>query len=230
MFRDDEGQERAACILLYHPIDLNKQRYLNRRNTITSYQVVDVYDVLCELRSDVMGHAEKQPTMSTEQEVIFTAQDIAVRAGVNEEQIGMILYYLEYHTLFRGRPVLARGETAHHVLQLKFEKEYRDRCNLLPERSPSRPLLYCFQHNDIFGLNDETTTTISLKELAAHLRWSIATLERELLNLVQKRIVTYVCQGRIKSTSDAAHAIEVLTSLEKEVRRLIQEIGKKQSG
>jgi superfamily II DNA helicase RecQ/superfamily I DNA/RNA helicase/DNA polymerase III epsilon subunit-like protein len=225
-----EGPERAVCILLYHPIDLNKQRYLNRKNIITSYQLVDVYDALCELRNNVMGRSEKQPTTSPEQEMIFTAQDIAVRAGVSEEQIGMILYYLEYHTELRGQAVLARGETAHHVLQLKFEKEYRDRRNLLPERSPSRPLLYCFQHNDIFGLNDETTTTISLKELAAHLRWSIATLERELLNLVQKRIVTYVCQGRIKWTSDAAHASEVLSSLEKEVRTLIQEIGKKQSG
>ena len=225
-----EEQERAVCILLYHPIDLNKQRNLNRKNTITSYQLVDVYDVLCELRHNVVDRLEIQPTMNTEQEVIFTAQDIAVRAGVNEEQIGMILYYLEYHTLFRGQPVLARGETAHHVLQVKFEKEYRDRCNLLPEHSPSRPLLHCFQHIDIFGLNDETTTTISLKELAAHLRWSIAALERELLNLVQRRIITYACQGRIKWTSDAAHAREVLTCLEKEARILIQEIDKKQSG
>ena len=225
-----EGQERAVCILLYHQIDLSKQRYLNRKNIITSYQLVDVYDVLCELRSDVMGGLERQLTRSPDQEVIFTAQDIAVRAGVNEELVGMILYYLEYHTLFRGQPVLARGETVHHVLQIKFEKGYRDRCNLLPERSPSRPLLHCFLHNDIFGLNDETITTISLKELAAYLRWSITTLERELLNLVQRRIITYLCQGRIKWTSDAAHASEVLTGLEKEVRIFIQEIGKKQSG
>ncbi len=118
-----EGQERAVCILLYHPIDLNKQRYLSRKNTITSYQLMDAYDVLCELRHNVVDRLEIQPTMSTEQEVIFTAQDIAVRAGVNEEQIGMILYYLEYHTLFWGRPVLARGETARHVLQLKYRNE-----------------------------------------------------------------------------------------------------------
>src|SRR5207249_166096 len=221
MFGDDEGQERAACILLYHPIDLNKQRYLNRSSTITSYQLVDVYDVLCELQR--LGHAAKQPIMSTEQEVIFTAQDIAVRASVSEEQIGMILYYLEYHTKLRGQAVLARGETAHHILQLKFEKGYQERGSLLPAHSPSHPLLHYFQYNDIFGLNDETITTVSLKELAAHLRWSISRLERELLNLVQRRIISYVCQGRIKWIRDASSAREVLTRLERDVGVLIQE-------
>ena len=30
-----QGQEKALCVLLYHPIDLEKPRYLSRKNTIT---------------------------------------------------------------------------------------------------------------------------------------------------------------------------------------------------
>ena len=110
------------------------------------------------------------PAEEMKREVIFTAQDIATRAGVSEEQIGMILYYLEYHTQLHGNPILRRGETAHSILQIKFERGYQEQIHLLPENSPSRPLLDCFLHSDIFGLNEDamTTTTISLKELAEY--------------------------------------------------------------
>jgi RecQ family ATP-dependent DNA helicase len=244
------GQQRAVCVLLYHPTDLNKQRYLSRKNRITRHQIEDVYEVLCELRPYRRGeggvagpggplwspdpsHSEEPPTADkTEQEVIFTAQDIAARAGVSEEQIGMILHYLEYHTQLHGKPILERGETAHHVLQIKFEKGHQEQRRLLPESSPSHLLLDRFLHSDIFGLNEDeiTTTSISLKELAEYLGWPISKLERELLNLVQRRIVTYVCEGRIKCTSDAAHARMVLTNLANNVRTLLQEIEKKQPG
>src|SRR5205823_13150591 len=30
-----DQEEHAACILLYHPTDLNKQRYLSRKNSIS---------------------------------------------------------------------------------------------------------------------------------------------------------------------------------------------------
>ncbi len=226
-----EGQERAACILLYHPVDLNKQRYLSRKNSISRYHVEDVYNVLCELRRD-RGEQSKgeTPEGETTQEVICVAQDIATRAAVSEEQIGMILYYLEYHTLFRGKPILERGETAHQVLQLKLEKGYKEQEKLLPENSPSRPLLKLFLHSDFFGLNEEILTTLSMRELAETLRWSISKLERELLNLVQRRIVTYECAGRINWTRDAAYARMVLTILKGNIRVLFNEIYKKEPG
>ena len=227
------GQERALCILLYHPTDLNKQRYLSRKNRITRYQIEDVYDVLCELRRDMENPSEEQHAAAEmKREVIFTAQDIATRAGVSEEQIGMILYYLEYHTQLHGNSILRRGETAHSILQVKFERGFQEQIQLLPENSPSRPLLECFLHSDIFGLNEDamTTTTISLKELAEYLGWSIPKLERELLNLVQRHIVTYVCKGRITWTSDPAQARKVLTALAKNIETLLREIDTKKSG
>ena len=69
-----------------------------------------------------------------------------------------------------------------------------------------------------------------MRELAENLRCSITELERELLNLVQRQIVTYVCQGRIKWTSSAAHAMAVINILAKDISILIQELGKKKPG
>lgn len=224
MFRN--STEKAVCILLYHPTDLEKPRYLSRKNTITANQVKDVYDVLCELWRDI----GKNVTQDNSREIITTEQDLAMRAGVSEEQIGMILYYLENHATLHGAKVLKRGETVSNILKLKFENGYEQYSESLPKNSPSRPLLTCFQQDDTFKLQEETSTDIPMRELATKLRWSPSKLEQELLNLVRRNIVSYVCQGRIKwtaNTRDAVSAREILRHVRDQIWEVFRKMHKK---
>lgn len=224
MFR--QGREKAVCILLYHPTDLEKPRYLSHRNTITANQVKDVYDVLCELRWDIRESAAPDNM----REIVTTQQDIAIRAGVREDQIGMILYYLENHATLRGEKVLKRGETVSSILKLKFEIGCKQRIESLPKGSPSRPLLTYSQQDGAFGLHEETSTDIPMRELGAKLLWPPSKLEQELLNLVRKNIVSYVCQGHIKWTTDmkeAKNARETLLHVRDQVWEMIRNIHKK---
>ncbi len=224
MFRD--GTEKAVCILLYHPTDLEKPRYLSRKNTIAANQVKDVYDVLCQLRSDIGKNVaeNKEDVEGTSREIITTEQDLAIRAGVSEDQIGMILYYLENHATLCSENVLKRGETVSNILKVKFENGYQQRIEALPQNSPSRPLLIYFQQDSKFGLQEETSTDIPMKELAQTLKRPFFKMEQELLNLVRRNIVSYVCQGRIKwteSTRDAACAREKLLSVRNQIWEML---------
>ena len=223
--------EPALCILLYHSSDLQKQRYLSRKNIVTRQQIEDVYDVLDELRRDVVGRSEKQETDEYyEQEIIVAEQDIAARAGVSTDVVQMILHYLEYHSTLNDRPVLTQGETAHNVLRIKFEKGYQKQGAPLPQTSRSHPLLTCFRASDEFGLNEDTITPVPLRELARNLNWSMSELEREILNLVQRHIIMYECDGQIKWTKDAVYAKTVLTKIQQQVQKLLAEIDRKEEG
>jgi superfamily II DNA helicase RecQ/superfamily I DNA/RNA helicase/DNA polymerase III epsilon subunit-like protein len=219
------GAERAKCILLYHPSDLDKQRYLSRKNSITELQVRAVYDVLCELRNDACGRNRQQAANgASEQELICTEQEIATRAGISKDTVQMILHYLEYHSLLNGANFLGQGETANRVLRLKFEPEYEERYRQLPATSSSRPLLQVFRTSAIYRLTTDSTTTISLKELADSQNWPISSLEHEIRNLVQRRIIAYDCDGRIRWTQDAAYARSVLNNLKQDIAALLYAI------
>ncbi|HVB23446.1 MAG TPA: DEAD/DEAH box helicase [Ktedonobacteraceae bacterium] len=224
------GQEPARCILLYHESDLDKQRYLSRKNTITRIQVEDVYDALNEIRRDVGTTFEDETNGEyDEQEIICTEQEIATRAGISSDNVNMILYYLEYHTTLHGKAILARGETANGVLQLKFEQDYKQQSQSLPETSSSQPLLQLFLDSDEYGLNVDTVTAISLKELASSLDWKISTVESEILNLVRRHIITYKCDGRVRWTQDAAYAQKTLGELKQHIKRLIEIVDAEQA-
>src|SRR5260370_13967572 len=42
-------KEKAQCILLFHPSDLEKQRFLSSQNSFTDYEIEDVYQALCDI-------------------------------------------------------------------------------------------------------------------------------------------------------------------------------------
>ena len=125
-------EHKAHCLLLFHPIDLEKQRHLSRQHIITDHQIRDVYSALQELhqqtresQNEVVDDYTIQNTVEMPDagryEVVATERDIAARAGVDEEDVGKILYYLEYHSTVNGRPVLMRGENANRTWRLKWE-------------------------------------------------------------------------------------------------------------
>jgi superfamily II DNA helicase RecQ/superfamily I DNA/RNA helicase len=217
------SDHQALCILFYHPSDLNKQRYLSRKNSITRYHIEDVYTVLNEQRS-VTKEGEVGNAI---QEITMTTRDLAARAGVSENQVGMILYYLEYHTQLNGNQVLKLGEITANVLRVKFEPAYEANLKRLPPDSSSRPLLDCFLHSELFGLKKDTLTTLSLRELADTFQWPLQKVEREILNLTQRHIISYDCSGRINWVRDAEYAKEKIVTVQKNIRQIFNEMDKK---
>lgn len=236
--RDDlfkKGGEKAVCILLYHAIDLEKQRFLSRMNIVTKTQIEDVYEQLCRLRSGytMLGQTTSVQAVADE-EIIFLEEDIATRAGVSKDSIKTILYYLQYHTSLQGqpkptaeaeqRPILIRGDLASNILKLKFEQEYQAQIAQLPENSPSQRLLACFLPTGAFRLCKERLTSLSLRDVAQYLNCSVAVIEREIRNLVQRKIITYACEGAIRWTKDAACAKETLTHVEIALQGILRKI------
>ena len=234
------GEERARCILLYHPSDLDKQRYLSRRKLITRYQIEDVYEVLCTLQgtleesnaqansSDPLSERETLgEARAGGQEIVATVQEIAAHAGVEEESVATILYYLEYHAQANREPLLDRGETASHVWRLRFEAGYQERAARLPADSASLPLLRILRDAEDFALSEFTTTAIAAGELASSLGWPLRALEAELLNLVRRQIITYVSNGRVRWTYSAFHARAVLEKLAPDIHRLLNEVDRR---
>ncbi len=219
----------AQCILLYHPLDLGKQRHLSRQNIVTDHQIRDVFEALAEMAHQVQeshgGQETLVPTATAIErvgapvvEVIATQHDIAARAGVDEESVGTVLYYLEYHSRANGQPVIERGENANRTWRLRWEHGYEDQITHLPPNSPSHLLLRCFRDIGEFHLSEFEYTAVSAVDLATGLRWSYARLEGELLNLARHRIIAYACDGRVRWKDDAAQARTTLAKLHDDVK------------
>ncbi|MDP9315442.1 MAG: DEAD/DEAH box helicase [Chloroflexota bacterium] len=216
------AHNKAACVLLYHPSDLQKQQLLRGRNTITPFDIQEVYDTL---RS--FGHDEAI-THDGEREIIAAEADIAALASVDEEQVATILYYLEYQTKAGGKAVLERGETANRVWRLQLEPGYCDKIEVLPESSKAKELLRLFLEVDEFRLNDYSKTAVALGDLRESLRLPYARIEDEILNLARRRIIAYACDGRLCWTRDAAAAHQVLDLTRKDIRKLLRDINVQQ--
>lgn len=206
-----EGKH-AQCILLYHPADLDKQRYLSQLNAVTQEQMKDVYAYL---------HKHYAST----QEAYVTTEALATYAGVSEEQINVILYYLEYHT----QKVIKQGEMTRSICHLKFAPDLEAGNVTLPSNATSSSLLALFrdEHNHDFALSEQEWKAISLQELADALTMSIAVIEQEILKLVQRGIIRYRSDGRLQWTTNAAQAQQVLTNVERDIEKLLNFLKKK---
>jgi superfamily II DNA helicase RecQ/superfamily I DNA/RNA helicase len=242
--------QAARCILLYHPSDADKQRFLHRRTVVSSYQLEDVYEALRDLASasarargvarepDESNPAPEAISSSSAEhimwqgdrfqsggcEVLATARDVAARAGVDEESIGTILYYLEYHAQAAGKDVIERGETANRVWRLKWEIGYRDRLGQIRLRASSLRLVLVFLESDEWGLNEVTYTPVPIPDLADSLGLSIADAETELLNLVGRHLITYQSDGRIRWTSGSAAALTHLDAVKRDLIYLLTKV------
>jgi superfamily I DNA/RNA helicase len=163
------------------------------------------------------------------QHIFASVQEIAMRAGVEEDQVGTLLYYLEEQTTdtLKGQKVFERGTLVSNVWRLKFEKDYQARLNELPSSSSSWRLVHVFQNTDGgYLLNTSQFTTISARELADSLKLPLKDIETELTNLSKRRIVTYAGNGRFKFTSPMAMLSTRLKDIRDDLKKLLQVINK----
>ena len=234
-----EGKECAQCILLFHPSDLDKHRFLSSKNVFSDYEIEDVYKAICEIYERGKEPLEKPIDLSNsetllsqgndERHIFASVQEIAMRAGVKEDQVGTLLYYLEEQTTDtpKGQKVFERGTLVSNVWLLKFEKDYQARLNELPSSSSSWRLVHAFQNADGgYLLNTSQFTTISARELADSLKQSLKFIEDELTNLSKRRIVTYAGSGRFKFTSPVDMLSTRLKDLKSDLKSLFHEINK----
>src|SRR5258708_24112726 len=131
MFNEKKGgKEKAQCILLFHPSDLEKQRFLSSQNSFTDYEIEDVYQAICDIYerdkeySLQPGLPELQAitSPSNSRHIVASVQEVSERAGVQEDHVHTLLYYLEYQTRDKRthQPVLERGAHASNIWQLRF--------------------------------------------------------------------------------------------------------------
>ncbi|HEY6287192.1 MAG TPA: helicase-related protein, partial [Ktedonobacteraceae bacterium] len=229
-----EGKERAQCILLFHPSDLEKQRFLSSQHSFTDYEIEDVYQAISDMyeRHKMYSIQPKLPEIqaisstSNFQHIFASVQEIAERAGVQEEHVNTLLYYLEYQTKDKRthQPVLERGAYASNVWQLRFEKDYQSRLRELPPGSASWPLVKIFQGGTDYQLTPERFLTISARDLADSLHVSLKVLETELLNLVRRGIISYAGSGQFKPNYPLPVLYEKLDNFEKDLRKLFDVI------
>ncbi len=200
-FRD--GKDHAQCILLYHEHDLDDQRWLSSLNKFTIQQVEAVYEALNKLRS--MG----------EKEILAPMRSIELLTGIEHDQIGTMLYYLENHTRVNGEYVLERGENGNHLWQIKFERGYQRLIGSSVLSPFSLQLIDIFFTSDQFGLSEGNTVLIDINELAAHLKWDVRQLTGEIAMLEKKHIVVRASRiyvNWMKSKSDICANISTLVS------------------
>jgi len=229
-----ESKQRAQCILLFHPSDLEKQRFLSSRTTFTDYEIEDVYQAICTL-----FERDKEPnigsrthdehvsfSMSDSRHIFASVQEIAERAGVQEDHVHTLLYYLEYQTKDKRthQALIERGAYASNIWQLRFGKEYQTRLQALPAGSASWPLVRIFLSNSEYRLNHEHFSTLSARELADSLHVSLKTLETELLNLVRRGIIEYGGSGQFKLHDPLPILYEKLMQLDEDLNTLFRAI------
>jgi len=229
-----EGAERAQCILLFHPSDLEKHRFLSSQTTFTDYEIEDVYQAICalyerdkELDLRSMTHDEHASfSMIDSRHIFASVQEIAERAGVQEDRVHTLLYYLEYQTKDKRthQALIERGAYASNIWQLRFTKEYQTRLQALPSVSASWPLVRIFLSNSEYRLNHERFSTLSARELADSLHVSLKTLETELLNLARRGIIEYGGSGQFKLHDPLPILSEKLVQLDKDVNKLFRAI------
>jgi superfamily II DNA helicase RecQ/superfamily I DNA/RNA helicase/DNA polymerase III epsilon subunit-like protein len=233
MFKD--GKEQAQCILLFHPTDLEKQRLLSGQNSFSDYEIEDVYQAIRDIYVRTQGYPlqinlpDLQNLSSAARNPLHffaTTQEIAERAGVREDQVNTLLYYLEYQTTDKNnhKPLLERGAFASNIWQLRFEKNYQRKVQELPPGSRSWPLLNLFQKSEDYRLATDRFTTISAREITDKLRLSLHNLEGELLNLVRRGILQYAGSGQFKLQYPLDGCHEQLIHLENDVSALFRAI------
>ena len=229
-----EGQERAQCILLFHPSDLEKQRFLSSQTTFTDYEIEDVYQAISTLYKrdrelnlgSKMHNEHANFSMSDSRHIFASVQEIAERAGVQEDHVHTLLYYLEYQTKDKRshQALVERGAYASNIWQLRFGKEYQTRLQALPAGSASWPLVRIFLSNNEYRLNHERFLTLSARELANSLHVSLKILETELLNLVRRGIIEYAGSGQFKLNYPLPILYEKLMQLDKHLNTLFRAI------
>ncbi len=228
MFGKD--REKAQCILLFSPGDLEKQRFLSSQNTFSDYEIEDVYTALCDIYARdkdytaLPGLSDLQalPLTGQDHTIYASTQEIAERAGVQEEQVHTLLYYLEYQTKDRAshQPLLERGTYASNIWQLKFSPDYQARLLELPPASPSWQLVRVLQDSSDYRLCADRFLTVSARELADSLHVSLRSLETELLNLVRRGIIQYGGSGQFKLNDPIPLLSEKLRGFEQELKPL----------
>src|SRR5260221_7566802 len=237
MFNEKKGgKEKAQCILLFHPSDLEKQRFLSSQNVFSDYEIEDVYKAICDiyerskeytLRSGARDQ-QASPSTSNSLQMYASAQEIAERSGVREDNVNTLLHYLEYQTTYKvnHRPVLERGTFASNIWQLKFEKEYQQQLQKLPLSSPSWQLLKVLQYNEGYQLSPERFRALSARELADSLHTTFKKVESELLNLVRRGMISYAGSGQFKLSYPVVLLKDKLVDLERDLKKLFLEINK----
>ena len=229
-----ESKQRAQCILLFHPSDLEKQRFLSSRTTFTDYEIEDVYQAICtlferdrELNLGSRTHDEYASfSMSDSRYIFASVQEIAERAGVQEDHVHTLLYYLEYQTKDKRthQALVERGAYASNTWQLRFANEYQSRLQTLPAVSASWPLVHICLSNREYRLNHEHFSTLSARELADSLHVSLKVLETELLNLVRRGIIEYGGSGQFKLHDPLPILYEKLMQLDEDLNKLFRAI------
>ncbi|GCF11820.1 hypothetical protein KDI_53840 [Dictyobacter arantiisoli] len=233
-----EGNVQAECILLFHPTDLEKQRFLSSKNSFTDYEVSDVYKAICEIHKRHEDHSvlpsqyEKSVSRvqlaATEQHLIVNEHELALRAGVDQEQVKTLLYYLEYHTTDKvtHRPVLERGAMVQNMWQVKFEHDYLAQQAELPESSPSWLLLQLFQQEGPYLLSTKHFTNISAYEIVDSLHKPLMFVEQEMKNLAKRRIIAYAGSGQFQLNFPIRQLEDKLKLLNTETYKLLAAINK----
>jgi len=82
--RDQSKVKQGYCVLLYHPEDLRKQRFLSRSSQLRFREISRFYDCLVQ-RGD--------------EHLIIPVEYLSAQAGLTEDQIKQALFYLEYRSL-----------------------------------------------------------------------------------------------------------------------------------
>ena len=204
-----EGGETAKCILLYHEHDLEKQRSLNKMNSIGDQEVTAVYEALRKFRS------------RGEQEIFVTTSEIKSLKGIGESKSQSILYYLERHTCANGKHLLERGENARTEWLLSFEHGYEERIDSPALPISSRQLIDVFRSTEAFRLQEQEIRMIEGDDLADYLGWEIGVLMSEINNLVKRHILVHAKHLLIQWLTSADEAYQLIAQLEQDVSNLV---------
>lgn len=218
--RDDiynqEG-EAARCILLYHELDLEKQRFLNGKNKIGEQEIVDVYRALQKYRR------------RGEQEIFVTAYEISLLTGLDEGKFTSILYYLEHHTRANGIPLLERGENALSNWLFAFEHGYEQRIQNKALSLASKQLINVLLNSKDFRLRERELSLIDSDKLADYLKWDEGTLRSEINNLVGRYILVRENHLFIQYAESRDDACKFLTQLDKGMVDLLRNVPDQQA-
>lgn len=207
-----EGGEAAKCILMYHELDLEKQRGLNEMNSISDQEVTAVYEALRKFRS------------RGEREIFVTASEIKSLTGIGESKSQSILYYLERHTHANGKPLLERGENARTEWLLSFEHGYEERIDSPALRISSRQLIDVFRSTEAFRLEEREIRMIEGDDLADYLGWDTGVLMGEINNLVNRHILVHANHLLIQWLTRGDEACQLMTQLEQDINNLLYAI------
>ncbi len=174
---------------------------------------------------------QKWRTSHSTNEVIITQSELAVLSNIDEEQIDVIIHYLEHNTSFDEKPVIKREENTQRSLQLKFERAYQMKA-LSDTNNPTDVLLHIFESQDEWCLNEQHTRDIDVFSLLTHLNtstnlgWKIDDLNNEIFGLVASGVLTYKSKGHIFWKCKKDDALKALSDVEQEVYSIFANMSK----